>query len=160
MFTIHNILHPTDFSPVSQAAFHVACSLALAQQARLVLLHVLEPSATVYLGGVLIPGPGEEVALARKKLEDLAAQAPGILTTLVLTAGDTARDILRTAGEQHCDLIVMGTHGRSGLLRVLLGSVAEEVLRHSPYPVLTVKASVPLAESSVHEETVPSTVRG
>jgi nucleotide-binding universal stress UspA family protein len=156
MFSIHNILHPTDFSPISQAAFRVACALASEHQARLVLLHVLEPPTTAYLGGVLLPEPGEEVALIRQKLADLAASAPGILTTQILKGGDPARDILQTAGEQHCDLIVMGTHGRGGLLRVLMGSVAEEVLRHSPYPVLTVKAEAAVAEAGVGHTTVAS----
>ena len=57
----------------------------------------------------------------------------------VLIEGNAAREILRVAEEHHCSLIVLGTHGRTGLSRVLLGSVAEEVIRHSRIPVLTVK---------------------
>jgi nucleotide-binding universal stress UspA family protein len=86
----------------------------------------------------------------------------GLLTGLPveyrLLEGDPARTILETARETGCDLIVMGTHGRSGLGRFLMGSVAERVLRKAPCPVLTLKAPVPTLATAATEERAPAAV--
>jgi nucleotide-binding universal stress UspA family protein len=69
----------------------------------------------------------------------LVADGSGVPVETMLVEGGAAKEILRVADERHCSLIVMGTHGRTGLSRVLLGSVAEQVIRHSRVPVLTLK---------------------
>ena len=80
----------------------------------------------------------------REKLEELLrlaqASAPGLQANYRVEKGDAAPRIVGVAEETRCDLIVMGTHGRTGLGRVLMGSVAEQVLRTAPCPVVTVKA--------------------
>jgi nucleotide-binding universal stress UspA family protein len=136
MFAIHSILHPTDFSPLARHAFEVACALALDYKARLVLLHVHEPPIPV---GELVPS--EDPAIREYLLRDLQElkPAPGVDVEYRLEIGPVADGILCAAAETQCDLIVIGTHGRGGLGRVLLGSVAESVLRKAPCMVLTVK---------------------
>ena len=76
----------------------------------------------------------------RARLQTLQSGEPGVPVEYRLEAGDPATEVLRVAREVPCDLIVLGTHGRTGLTRLVLGSVAEEVLRKAPCPVLTVKA--------------------
>jgi nucleotide-binding universal stress UspA family protein len=68
---------------------------------------------------------------------------PGIQLERQLVVGDEADDIIRTAADKKCDLIVMGTHGRTGIRRLLMGSVTEKVLREAPCAVLTVRAALP-----------------
>jgi nucleotide-binding universal stress UspA family protein len=133
------ILHPTDFSDSSQAAFAVACSLAQSHRCRLVIAHVLQTPTTAYLGGELIPAPEEQLKEAWLKLHEVRPDdlLPEVEHRLVL--GEAAREIVRLAEELQCDLVVLGTHGRSRLKRLVLGSVAEQVLRTAPCPVLTVK---------------------
>jgi nucleotide-binding universal stress UspA family protein len=138
MDAMHTILHPTDFTEPSQAAYRVACSLARDHHSRLVIVHVLELPVAALLGGGLIPGPVAEVAEVRAKLQRLRAE--GVEVEHRLVEGDPAAEVVRLAGELHADLIVMGTHGRSGLSRLLLGSVAEHVLRRCCCPVVTVRA--------------------
>ena len=142
MLPIRTILHPTDFSEHSEPAFNVACSLAQSYGARLVLLHVLEPTVLVY-GGVMTPPPplpgADERLSARKQLQRLRPPHSSIPVERLVEAGDSATAIMQVARERNCDLIVMGSHGRTGLGRLLMGSVAENVLRKAPCPVLTVK---------------------
>lgn len=139
MIPIKTILHPTDFSKPSEHALRFACALARDYRARLVLLHVVEPP--VYYGelGMMVPPPDEFHARLKERLEHLVSADCGVPVTTMLVEGNAAREILRVASERACDLIVLGTHGRTGLSRVLLGSVAEVVTRHSRVPVLTLK---------------------
>jgi nucleotide-binding universal stress UspA family protein len=133
------ILHPTDFSEHSEAAFEVARALARDHGARLILLHVSLPilkSGEVY---ALITHPDEIREELTKRLKDMQSMADGLVVELVLKEGDAAAQILTTSKETGCDLIVMGTHGRTGLSHLLMGSVAEKVVRHAPCPVLTIK---------------------
>jgi universal stress protein A len=133
------ILCPTDFSPPAAAAFDLACSLARDQGARVILLHV-----------AALPSVYGEVVARREEdgfWDERAAQLhaiqpadPAVPVEYRLEEGDAAVVIGDTADMADCDLIVMGTHGRTGLGRLLLGSVAEKVLRESTRPVLTVKA--------------------
>ncbi len=140
MLPIHTILHPTDFSPHSEYAFCMACSLARDYQARLVVLHVAEPALAVYGEGALfLPPPGAILEEARERLEHVRPPAPDIAVERRLKDGEPAVEIVRAAAEANADLVVMGTHGRRGLGRLLMGSVAEAVLRKAPCPVLTVK---------------------
>jgi nucleotide-binding universal stress UspA family protein len=100
---------------------------------------VVEPP--VYYGelGMAVPLPADFNDHLRERLSHLVAPDSGLSVETVLVEGNASREILRVAEEQHCDLIVLGTHGRTGLSRVLLGSVAEDVSRHATLPVLTLK---------------------
>lgn len=106
-----------------------------------VLVHTYTIPVVVYPGfdPIIMPGLPEEFAkAARNALDQLAAEQGGLRT--ILRAGDPATEILRTIDETRPALIAMGTHGRKGLSHLLLGSVAERVVRASTAPVLTVRA--------------------
>jgi nucleotide-binding universal stress UspA family protein len=144
MLPIKTILFATDFSPPSDSAFKFAGSLAQDYKAKLLILHVLEEPKPYY-GGVMTPPPPEsDFEEMRKevemKLRKLQPANSAITVEHLLVIGDAGAAITQTAENHKCDLIVMGTHGRSGLGRLMLGSVAEEVLRHAACPVLTLKA--------------------
>jgi len=128
MTPIRTILYPTDFSPYSnQAYFHAVC-LAEAHGASLTFLYVLSPKDT----------PDER----RRWKEQLEQMRPGntrIAVNHVLLVGDPATEISRFAAESRIDLIVIGTHGRTGEERLRMGSVAEKVVREAPCSVMVVK---------------------
>jgi nucleotide-binding universal stress UspA family protein len=145
MLSIRTILHPTDFSPTSRAAFQVACALARDYAARLVVLHVNAPQMIYGEGYVLPPDPEAVRKELEEELSRLRPPDPAIRVERLLKEGDAAWEILHVAREGRADLIVLGTHGRTGLGRLLMGSVAEAVLRKAPCPVLTVKAPLPEA---------------
>jgi nucleotide-binding universal stress UspA family protein len=137
MSTIHTILVPTDFSEYSDAAFRFASSLASEQDARLIVLHVNPPPT---LHGEVIDRR-QPNGYYDRLWEELYARKPDDPRTEIahkLREGDAVEEILEAAREEKCDLIVMGTHGRSGLGRLLLGSIAEKVIREAPCPVLTI----------------------
>jgi len=150
MGLIQRILVPTDFSACANRALEYAAELSTNLGAAVVLVHVYAPP-TVYLpeGAVLFPMKDTELrAKLTAGLEQVAveARAHGIKDTrTVFTEGDAAREIVRVAREEHCDLIVMGTHGRGGIRHLVLGSVAERVMRKADCAVLSVgpRASVP-----------------
>lgn len=140
------ILHASDFSPASRRAFTEAVALAEANRAELILVHVV---------GVVIP-PLEDSYVspraldrmitstrtdARKRLDALVrkAKAAGVTVTGELLDGTPRDAIPRAARRKRADLIVMGTHGRTGLGKLFLGSVAERVVRTAHCPVLTVR---------------------
>jgi nucleotide-binding universal stress UspA family protein len=138
------ILCPTDFSPSSMKAFEVAGAMARDRSAPLVVLHVA-PKPLSSLGGTqAVPPMPDEINLkdARDQLARITAPA-GVSMETRLEMGEAAPIILSVARDTNCQLIVMGTHGRSGLGRLLMGSVAEEVVRKAPCPVLTLKAEAP-----------------
>jgi nucleotide-binding universal stress UspA family protein len=148
MTRITTILCPTDFSSCAQAALPIAFSLARDYSATLILLHVRPVPATV-VGefGALPPEQREPIeALKTRMRQWVPANFRGIVDCHIQD-GDAAEKILKTAHQRNCDLIVLGTHGRSGLRRILIGSVAEAVLRKASCPVLSVKprASEPAA---------------
>jgi nucleotide-binding universal stress UspA family protein len=140
MLFIQCILHPTDFSERSEPAFRFACALARDYGARLLLLHVApRPVVTAFMG-VVPPEPERYHEQLTDDLIRLGRQAKGLeVDTRLRIADPPADEIIRTARESRCDLIVMGTHGRTGLTRALMGSVAEQVSRRAACPVLTVK---------------------
>jgi nucleotide-binding universal stress UspA family protein len=146
MLPIHRILHPTDFSKRSEYALHLACALARDYGAELILLHVVEIPAAVYGEGVMVPLPDFR-AEAEARLAELRPTLPTVRTEHRLVEGDPASEILQAALDVHSDLIVMGTHGRTGVSRLLMGSVAEQVVRRATCPVLTIKAPFPITES-------------
>ena len=141
MFAIRTILHPTDFSDRSQPAFELACSLARDYRAELVVLHVAQLPLLVPMEGVLVPTPVDEVDASRAQLATIHADDPQVKLVHRLAEGNAADEIVAAASALPADLIVMGSHGRSGLARVLLGSVAEQVMRTAPCPVMTLKGT-------------------
>jgi len=139
MLPIKTILHPTDFSEQSVLAFRLACSLARDYGARLIVLHIAEPTRPIAIEGVMMPPPVLDQGLLREQLQQLRPEDPEVPVEHCLIEGDAATEILHAAGKAKCDVIVMGTHGRTGLGRLLMGSVAEQVVRKASCPVLTVK---------------------
>jgi nucleotide-binding universal stress UspA family protein len=147
MFTIRRILHPTDFSEQSRAALEVASALARDYKAELVVTHVYQPPAVYAPDGIAMPMPAEEPYEARVQLARVRPADPGVRIEHRLLEGHPADEILKLAREVAADVIVLGTHGKTGLSRLLMGSVAENVMRKATCPVLTVRAPVPAAEA-------------
>jgi nucleotide-binding universal stress UspA family protein len=107
----------------------------------------------VAVEGVLIPPPAVDLEPLRERLQQLRPRDPKVPVEHRLVQGDAATEMLQVAEETKCDVIVLGTHGRTGLGRLLMGSVAEQVLRKAPCPVVTVKT--PLPETSSSGESTP-----
>jgi nucleotide-binding universal stress UspA family protein len=139
MLPLGTVLHPTDFSENSEFAFRVACALARDYKARLLLLHIIPPPMVVYAGGPVPAETWPSIEEVEEKLRQLKGHAHGARVETQIMEGDPVDMILRAAEETHSDVIVMGTHGRTGLGRLLLGSVAESVIRKAPCPVLSAK---------------------
>jgi nucleotide-binding universal stress UspA family protein len=158
MLPIHTILHPTDFSKPSEDAFRLAASLARDYGAQLIVFHVAPP-ASVY-GQVAVKIEAEDFHAKLweefRGLEKLDPRIRAVDLKSEIEEGDAVPAILRKAEGTGCDLIIMATHGRTGVGRLLMGSVAEQVLRRAPCPVLTVKS--PLPEAHVAEEAAPELV--
>ncbi|MBC7174273.1 MAG: universal stress protein [Polyangiaceae bacterium] len=144
MTEIRTILCPVDFSPGSQAATDYAIGLAQKLGAKLHLVHVYPlPMLTAPDGGMMLPASvladvSDNASKALRKAAD-ACIAKGITPETHLGDGAPHTEILRVAEQVKADLIVMGTHGRSGFAHLLLGSVAEKVVRSSRIPVLTTR---------------------
>jgi nucleotide-binding universal stress UspA family protein len=145
MSDIRPILHPTDFSEASDDAFQVACALARARGAGLHVLHVLHVAGHLVVSRVEgSPDAEHDQEEPTTKLHEIRPEDAGIpVEHQLLLGGDPATEILRIAQAIQADLIVMGTHGRTGLRRLLLGSVAEQVVRRASCPVVTVKGPRP-----------------
>jgi nucleotide-binding universal stress UspA family protein len=140
MMQFHTIVHPTDFSASSAHAFRYACALARDCDAQLVVVHALEPAVPMVGEGGLVPVEVDEMKKsAQEHLDALDPHDASVHLERVLRDGPAPSVILDVAAEFGADLVVMGTHGRTGLRRMLMGSVAEMVMRRSPCPVLTVK---------------------
>ena len=140
MVNVKTILHPTDFSEQANYAFQLASALARDYDARLLLLFVEQPPAVVYGEfGTLPAEPAGAEETFKRQLFNLKPDDERITVEHLFQRGDPAPEIVRLAQEQDVDLIVMGTHGRGWLGRLLMGSVAEQVVRNAPCPVLTVK---------------------
>src|SRR5262245_17944182 len=141
------ILVPVDFSECSEVALDWATVLARDTGAALVIIHVETVPLTTGGGEYIyaIPEPPTQELLER--LNKVLPKDPNIPVIHRLLAGDAADAIIRTADSENVDMIVMGTHGRRGITRLLMGSVAEAVVRRASCPVLTVKqpAKVPAA---------------
>ncbi len=151
MLPIKTILHPTDFSQSARYAFRLACSLARDHGARLIVMHVSGPAQANLYGGVpVIEQLEEHERDLEERLHRLKPQHFKLPVEFRMEKGIPAEEILRVAQETSCGLIVMGTHGRTGVNRMLMGSVAEQVLRRAACPVLAVKA--PVREPAVEDE--------
>ncbi len=135
----NKILFPSDFSHTGDAALEMATALARDAGATLVIVHV-EEHPMAYGGGDVYYGVAEPAtADLLRMLEDIKPADPQVPYQHRLITGKPASAIARLAEDENIDMIVMGTHGRSGLSRLLMGSVAEAVVRHAKCPVLTYK---------------------
>jgi universal stress protein A len=133
------ILFPTDFSHTGDAALAMATALARDTGATLIIAHVEEPT-NVYAGGEFyygIPNPPTEEL--QRMLTEVKPTDPAVDYEHRLLTGEPSSAIVKCAEEEDVDLIVMGTHGRTGIVRMLMGSVAESIVRHAPCPVVTYK---------------------
>ena len=158
MSAITRMLVPTDFSPASDIAFNYAIDLAARQGSRVHLLHVIEETnfATAYPDGFYVELPGVREHLlneANNRLRAMAEQCAdtGVTVTTEVASGRPARVIAEMAKNRGTDLIVMGTHGRSGFAHLLLGSVAERIVRTAPCAVLTVRDTPRIADAIAME---------
>ena len=140
------VLHPTDFSRASAPAFARALETARADRAELIIAHVLPMIVPVGSDGYMSPKAFDDMdranrAYAGRRLGALAARARkrGVRVRTLLLEGAPWEAITRTARGQRANVIVMGTHGRSGLAKLFLGSVAERVIGRAPCPVMTVR---------------------
>jgi nucleotide-binding universal stress UspA family protein len=150
--TVHHILVPIDFSTYAEQALDYAITLGKQLQARVTLLHVIQPPLVA--GADMGAWPSqtyiEELEAAiTSDLEGYLARVTtaGLQGEMVVVHGTPFQEIINTAKARQVDLIVMGTHGRTGLTHVLLGSVAERVVRQAPCPVLVVRQPAPVAAS-------------
>jgi len=151
---LRRILLPTDFSGCGNYALPYAAAIARAAKATVICIHVVEPIVpAVGYSGLAEPMP---IADMSEQLEDSAErELPQILECEelhgldieeVIAHGDAAAEIVRVAGEREVDLIVISSHGRTGLGRIIFGSTAEAVVRHAHCPVLVVKPPPPEEE--------------
>ena len=137
------IVCATDFSDTADTAWELACELARVHQAETVLVHVfVELPVYPEVAVTSIQRVWEEQRLwVEQQLAERveAATARGLTARYLLRTGTAAEEIVRATTEEGADLVVVGTHGRTGIDRLLIGSVAERVVRVAPCPVLTVK---------------------
>jgi nucleotide-binding universal stress UspA family protein len=142
-----HVLHATDFSAASRKAFAAAVDVARTNRAALTIVHVLAPVVPVVAGeGMVLPETYAQMEAsvrmaAQKQLDRLLARARdgGVQASGLLLTGVPHEAIVRTAKSKRADLLVIGTHGRTGLARLFLGSVATRVLALASCPVLTVR---------------------
>jgi nucleotide-binding universal stress UspA family protein len=158
-----HILVPTDFGDCADHALDVAVKLAKQLGARLTLIHVCElpvSAYAMYAQGLYFPMDSLEAAAA-KALESATARLRERypLADSLLRSGTAVEQLLAARDEIHADLIVMGTHGRRGVSRMLLGSVAEKTVRLSKVPVLTVPANELHEHVEQGAATAPATAR-
>lgn len=143
MLRFKAILHPTDFSTHSHYAFRLAGSMARDHDSRLIVFH-----SVLTLGPELVSHGEAATELQpeayRQKLWDelrgVRLSDPAVNVEYLLSEGDPAEEIIRATQESGAELIVMDTHGRTGLQRLLVGSVAEHVIRRATCPVLVVRS--------------------
>lgn len=138
---IRRILAPLDFSEHSERALEWAVSMARKCDASLLLLHVVSPPTyPPMMVGLMDPTQFESGLRedAARKLKEAEAKLQGITAATRVRTGEPFHEICTAAGEEHADLVVMGSHGRTGLAHVLLGSVADRVVRYAPCPVMVV----------------------
>lgn len=143
---IRRVMHPSDFSKASNAAFAKAVETAKTNRAELTIVHVLSPVMPIAADGYVSPATYDEMARsarawAQKKLDGLVgkARAAKVRARGLLLEGVAHDQIVRAAKRKKADLLVLGTHGRTGVARFFLGSVAGRVVASAPCPVLTVR---------------------
>ena len=144
MMEVRRILCPTDFSASARRALAEAATLARWYEARLTILYVAPLAPTLQAGPMVIDPINLEPVSAERIEEELRAFAEpatraGLDVHLARREGPAAAGIVEEAEREGADVIVMATHGRSGLAHLLIGSVAEKVVRHATTPVLTIR---------------------
>ena len=146
MSRVRRIVYPTDFSKGSGAAFKRAIELAKADRAQLLLVHVLAPVVPIAGEGYISPQVYDDIETsgrtnAQRRLGALQAKGKkaGVRATTLLLEGVAHEQIIRAAKSKKADLIVMGTHGHTGLVRFFLGSVTSRVIAGASCPVLSVR---------------------
>ena len=146
MKRFQRILHPTDFSKASGHAFEKAVELAMQERAELRLVHVVMPPAVLLEDSFMTAKTWAELTTgarreAQRRLAPLVAKArrARVRASATVLEGIAFEEIASEARRQRADLVVMGTHGRTGVARFFLGSVAARVLALAPCPVLTVR---------------------
>jgi len=144
--SIKSVLCPVDFSDSSEHALTYAIALTQSYDATLKLLHVVQPPLMSVPGDPMVPEFSSDVmqdiaAASQRRLDEIAAKAREQVSDVEaeIATGSPFVEIITFAKDQDVDLIVIGTHGRTGLAHVMIGSVAEKVVRKAPCPVLTVK---------------------
>lgn len=157
------MLVPIDFSATSDLAFAYALDMAARERSAMHLLHVVDETgfAAAYPDGFYVSLPEARdglIAEANERLRALASQCEtrGVTVTTEVCTGRPARVIAEVAGDRGTDLIVMGTHGRSGFAHLVLGSVAERVVRTAPCAVLTVRDTARIADVMARAEHGPT----
>jgi universal stress protein A len=140
----NKILFPTDFSAFGQEALRWATALARDTGATLIIAHVEEPPMAYGGGEMYFPAEEGNRDELRRALVKIVPADSGVPFEHKLLVGDPASAIVEAAEQENADLIVLGTHGRTGLTRLLMGSVAESVVRNAKCPVLTVKHPSPV----------------
>jgi nucleotide-binding universal stress UspA family protein len=141
---VGKLLLATDLSPASSAATEQAFELAAQLGSPLLVVSVIDP------GQLRLPGGrfGQRVDQVRSQREVVAqdlverGRRIGVTVTFLIWEGDPGESIVEAARSEHADLIVVGSHGRSGVGRALIGSVSDHVVRHAPCPVLVVRQGV------------------
>jgi nucleotide-binding universal stress UspA family protein len=148
MKRIRRVLYATDLSGASRRAFTTAVTIARSAGARLTILNVLTPVLPAvpqqFIDAVVLDQLEKRTQRwSARELDKLAdkARASGVKATTALRSGDPVGQIIRTARAEGADLIVVGTHGRHGLPKFFLGSVAERVVATAPCPVVTVRGT-------------------
>lgn len=138
MKKIKRIFIATDFSDTSKEAFNQAVQLARQTDATLLLAHVIEP---IDMAASHLEPIGFHELRLQQRLDRIVQpmREEGLLVETHLLKGDPAAEIIKAAGDLQCDLIVIGMHGRTGVQRLLMGSVTERVLRASPVPIVAVR---------------------
>jgi len=146
MSRVRRILHPTDFSRASSAAFARAVQMAKTDRAQLLIVHVLAPPMPIAGEGYISPSVYEDLEAssrryAQKRLGALQAKArkAGARASTLLLEGVAHEQIIRAARSKKADMIVIGTHGHTGLVKFFLGSIASRVVAGAHCPVLTVR---------------------
>lgn len=148
----HKILVPIDFSDHSLEALRMASIFAAETGATLHLVHVWQPTPPLADGIAWAEVYAEQAEESRRQLEEIAPYRLDVNCERHVLAGDPATEIVRLAEEENADMIVVGTHGRTGITRLVLGSVAEHVMRRATCPVLTCKLFV----AKPHEAHTPA----
>lgn len=141
--SVRNVLYATDFSATSEAALPYATAICRKFQSQLHVAHILSDTSLLLMtGGVEYPTfellYEDAIAIAKEKMAAVQVRLAGIPNRSHLRHGQVWKNLSSIAAENDIDLIVLGTHGRTGLGKLLLGSVAEDILRHARRPVLTV----------------------
>ncbi|QDU98868.1 universal stress protein [Lignipirellula cremea] len=136
---LSKIVFPTDFSHTGDAALSLATSLARDSGAVLLIVHVEEPPLAYGTGDMYYGPPSPDTEELQAMLVKVTPDDPDVPYQHHLITGHPPEALARLVEEENADLIVMGTHGRTGLTRLLMGSIAEQVVRRAPCPVLTYK---------------------